>query len=79
MFLLSKQVLIALLNFSGSLATKCLSLNNEPHMVRSTLIDLNNVELNYYPFMINFDKCNGNFNAVDDLYKKICVPRKRKT
>ena len=28
-----EQVLIELLNFSGSLATKCLSLNNKPFMI----------------------------------------------
>ena len=30
MFSLIKQAFIALLNFSESLATKCMSLNNEP-------------------------------------------------
>ena len=42
-----------------SLATKCMSLNNEPCMIRPTLIDLNPVELNYYSFMISLDECNG--------------------
>ena len=31
------------LSFSESLATKCVSLNNEPCMARPTLIDLNPV------------------------------------
>ena len=39
MFSLIKQVFIVLLSFSSSLATKCLSLNEEPCMVRATLID----------------------------------------
>ena len=47
MFRLIKQAFIILLRFSGSLATKLLSLNNEPSIVRSTLIDLNSVELKY--------------------------------
>ena len=47
-------------------------------MVRATLIDLNHVELNYYPFMISLDKCNWSCNAVDDLYIKICVLSKTK-
>ena len=47
MFRLIKQVLFALLPFSESLATKCVSLNNEPCITRSTLIDLNPAELNY--------------------------------
>ena len=65
MFSLIKQVFIVLLSFSESLArvakvsdrTKCLSSNDEPCIVRPSLIDLNPVELKYYPFMINLDKC----------------------
>ena len=33
--------------------TKCLFLNGEPCMVRPTIIDMNPVELKYYPFMIS--------------------------
>ena len=44
-------------------------------MVRLTLIDLNPVELKYYPFMISLDKCNGGFNV---LSPKICVLKKGK-
>ena len=47
MFELFKKVSIVLLVFSRSIATKYVSLNNEPCMIRSTLIDLNPVELNY--------------------------------
>ena len=64
MFSLIKQVFIVLLNFNGSLAAKCLSFNVEPCMVRPTLIDLNPVELKYYPFMINLDKYTRSFNVV---------------
>ena len=59
MFSLIKQVLIVLLSFSESLATKCLSLNDALCMVRPTIIDLNPAELKYYPFMISLDKCGG--------------------
>ena len=34
-------------------------LDDEPWMVRPTLIDLNPVELNYYSFMISLDECSG--------------------
>ena len=54
MFSLIKQVFIVLLSFSETLATKCLSLIDEPYMVRPTLTDLNPVELNYYPFLISW-------------------------
>ena len=78
MFRVIKQLLIVLLSFSGSLATKCVSLGNEPHMAGPALIDLNPIELNYHPFMISLDKCNGNCYAVDDLSIKICAPMKTK-
>ena len=76
MFTLFKQVFIVLLSFSSSLATKCVSLNDEPRMIRPTLIDLNPVEFKYYPFMICLDKCNGSCNV---LSTKICIPKKQKT
>ena len=46
---------IGLLSFSGSLATKCMSLNNKQCQTRSFLIDLNSVK--YYPYIITLDKC----------------------
>ena len=70
---------IELLSFSGYLTTKRVSLNNKSCMTRSTLIDLNPVKINYFPFAISLDKCNGSCNAVDDLSKKICVPSKTKS
>ena len=83
MFSLIKQVLIVLLFFSESLArvskvsdrTKYLLLNDEPCMVRPTFIDLNPVELKYYPFMISLDKCTTSCNA---LSPKIWVPKDAK-
>ena len=70
MLRLIRQVLLALLSFSQSLATKCVSLNNEPCMIRPTLIDLKLVDLKYYPIMISLDKYSGSCNSVDDLSKK---------
>ena len=64
---------IVLLSFSESLATNCVSLNDEPCMVIPTLINLNLVKLKYYPFMISLDICSGSCNA---LSPKICVPKK---
>ena len=40
MFRLIKQVFLGLLTFSGSLATNCMSLNNEQNMISPTPIDL---------------------------------------
>ena len=66
---------IVSLNFSISLATKCVSLDDEPCMIRPTLLDLNPVELRYYPFMISLDKYSESCNI---LLPKICVPKKTK-
>ena len=50
-------------------------LNDELSMVRPTLIDMNPVELNFYPFTINLNKCTGICNA---LPPKIYVPKETK-
>ena len=63
------------MSFSSSLATKCLFLNDEPHIFRLTVIDLNPVELQYYPFMMRLNKCTGSCNA---LSPKICFPKETK-
>ena len=66
MFSFIKQMFIVLLSFSSCLVrdqTKYLSLNDEPCMFRPILIDLNPVELKYYPFMISLDKCTESCNV----------------
>ena len=75
MFSLIKQMFITLLSFNESLTTKCLFLNDEPWIFRPTLIDMNPVELKYYPFMISLIKCTG---SCDVLLPKICVPKETK-
>ena len=41
-------------------------------MVRPALIDLNPIELKYYPFMIGLNKCTASCNV---LSLKLCVPK----
>ena len=53
-------------------------LNNEICINRCTLIDLNPVELNYYPFMLSLDKSNRICNVVDDLSMKTCITSETK-
>ena len=36
-------------------------------------IDLNQLELNYYPFRVGLDRCRRSGYAVDDLSTKICA------
>ena len=76
---LIKQAFLVLLSFNGSLATKCVSLNNKPCITRPVLINLNSLELNYYLFMISLVKCNEICNVADDLSTKIYVSSKKKT
>ena len=78
MFWLVKKIFIRFVRVSRSLATKCMSLNNKPFMVKPFLVDLNPVELKDYLFTISLDEWNGNCNAVNDLSTKICVPSKTK-
>ena len=44
-------------------------------MIRPTFIDLNPIDLKYYPFMISLDKCTGSCNV---LSLKIFVPKETK-
>ena len=54
---------------------KCLLLNDEPCMVRPTIIDMNPAELKYYPFMISSNKCTESCNV---LSPRICVTKETK-
>ena len=72
------QDFITLLSFKGPLATKVVSLSNEPCIDRPSIIDLNPIDLNYHSLMISLDKCIGSCNAVDDLSMKTCLPSKTK-
>ena len=75
MFSFVKRPFIGLLSFSNTLArdrTKFTSLNDEPCMIKPTLIDLNLVELKHYLFKISLDKSTGSCCV---LSPKICVPK----
>ena len=76
MFKLIEQVFIALLNFNRFWATKCVSSNNKPCMIRLILIDSNPVELNYHPFVISLGKSNGSCWWL--IYKIMCYEWKKK-
>ena len=63
MFKYIQQDFILLLNFSVWLARKCISLNNEPCLVRPPVIDLNPKKVLYYPFMISLERCSRSCNT----------------
>ena len=79
MLWLIKQVFITLLSFGRCLATKCVSLSNETCMAGPTLLLLNPIELNYYPFMISLDRYSGNCKVVDNYLQKYVFLAKQKT
>ena len=61
MFSLIKQLFTVLLSFSEPLAhdwTKCMILNDEPCMVRPTIINLDPVKTEYYPCLVSKNICN---------------------
>ena len=72
--LIIKQVFIVSLNFNISLTTACLSLSDEPCMVRATLIDLSPIELKHSSLMVSQDIRSGSCNSGNDLSTKMCVP-----
>ena len=59
-----------------SQSKKRISLNNQPSLVRSRLIDLNINELCYYLFLVSLDRYDECFNTLDDLSDRTCVPSK---
>ena len=72
-------LVLVLLELSGSVAIKCVSVNKHKNMVRSTLIDLNLEELYYYPFFIKINWFDGTCNTDEDPLGRICVPNKRRS
>ena len=76
MFWRIKQVLIVIIEWI--LSSKICVFSNEPCIARPTLIDLNSIKLNYYPFMISLDDRTGSYKVIDDLSSKICLHSKIK-
>ena len=48
-------------------------------MTRPTFIDLNPLELNYYPFLISLDNFNWICDVVTTFLQKYVLPVKQKT
>ena len=65
----STALVLVLLSLKLSLATKCVSMNNQSCMMRPMLFDLNPDDLHYYPF-------NGSSNIFEDQFGRIRVIKK---
>ena len=73
MLRLIKQVFSASSSSSRSLAIKLVSLKSKTCLTRPTRINLDPFEFNYYPFIVNPDKCKESCNDIDDLSTNMCV------
>ena len=51
-------------------------MNNQLHMVRLMLIDLNSDEFYYYPCIIILKKYNRSYSTLEAPFGRICVPNK---
>ena len=72
----SKLVFVVVFSFGRPLTSqsvRCISLNSEPFVARTRLIDLNTNELPYYEFICNFERCIGMCNTLYSLSVEIYV------
>ena len=66
------------LAFNSKGTIKCLSLNTmnhvklDKHLLVRTLMEI------FFPFTTSVNKCGGSCNTIDDLYGRVCVPKKQK-
>ena len=49
-------------------------MNNQECKTRTKIINTNNNEPVFYPFIIKVNKCSGICNNINDSYAKLCVP-----
>ena len=61
-------LVMVLLRFGRSLATKCIPIINQPFIVGLTLINLNPDELHYYHFIISLNRCDDSCDTVKDPF-----------
>ena len=63
-------LVLVLLGFGGSLATKCLSMNNQLRVVRHVVdyFDFSSDQLHYYPFINIQENCDGSYITIEDPF-----------
>ena len=52
----------------------CISMKNQECKTRPEVININSNDPIFYPFNIKVNKCNGNYNSINNPYAKVCVP-----
>ena len=79
MFWIIKNILVVLLTsiVNASNYAKWISLTNRKCETQPTLVNLYpnkySIELHYYPFAVNLDKCVENSDTLNDLLNKVGV------
>ena len=61
-------------NLVSTTSLSCISTNNQECKARPEIINVNSSNPIFYPFSVKASKCSGNFNNINDLYAKNCVP-----
>ena len=52
----------------------CISTKNQECKTRPEVININSNNPIFYPFNIKVNKCNDNYNSINNPYAKVCVP-----
>ena len=65
---------LTVLSSSITCELKCVSMNNQECKVRPKIVGVSSNNRIFYPFSVKMNRCSGNYNSVNDLYAKICVP-----
>ena len=78
MFRFIKQIFISAMMLFSSLpnvnSLECLSLKTQECEVSPEIVDINSNNPIFYSFINKINKCNGNWNNINNPYAKICVP-----
>ena len=61
-------------NLSYVHSLECISMSNQEYKARPKIIDLNNNELVFYPYISKVNKCSGSCSNINDPSAKLCVP-----
>ena len=67
-------VIMRFLNLSYVNSLECVSMNNQECKTRTKILDVNNNEPVFCPYIIKVNKCSGSCNGINDPYAKFCVP-----
>ena len=73
-FLKKASLMTTFFNLSYVNSLECISMNNQECKARPKIININNDEPVFYPYIIKVNKCSGSCSNINDPYAKLCVP-----